>query len=501
MSNDLTGFLGSILMIVLFAGAASCSNANRADGQQQGQDVASLGQPCDASKYEGRCSGGVCVAGVCRVRCETDADCKGTICLKETSGVAGGCRLPSEQDCSTAKPCPAAPLECGLDATCRIPCTSERPCPRADLTCIEGACFGKLEDGASGWLCGGASPGDRSCEGQMVRVCDVGGLGWVHEQTCEDQACIQGACVGECVPGTAKCNGNALQKCDVEGQWGASEPCQHSACVSGGCVGICEPGATKCKGNTAKTCDAQGQWGGDVLCAGATPRCSAGACQACPGTAGPAMVVMTSSSLSYCIDSTEVTRDQYAAWLAGNPTTSGQDAWCAWNVDFTPSCEWPPGANGTHPVVCVDWCDAFAYCKAVGKRLCGEIGAGAAPIDEYADATTSQWFNACTSEGQNDYTFGDTYDGQSCNGKDKGIATTVAVGSLSTCQSSVSGYVGVYDLSGNVWEWEDSCSGGCRVRGGSFSYSTILGLRCDHSNVVDRSSRESDIGFRRCSDP
>jgi hypothetical protein len=41
--------------------------------------------------------------------------------------------------------------------------------------------------------------------------------------------------------------------------------------------------------------------------------------------------------------------------------------------------------------------------------------------------------------------------------------TTVETGSLSTCQPSVSGYAGVYDLSGNVWEWEDSVHvGGAR---------------------------------------
>jgi len=80
------------------------------------------------------------------------------------------------------------------------------------------------------------------------------------------------------------------------------------------------------------------------------------------------------------------------------------------------------------------------------------------------------------------------------------------VGSLSTCQSSVSGYEGVYDLSGNVWELEDSCNGQsgkadlCRIRVGSFlndSYS----LRCDLDISPGRDNSVISVGFRCCSDP
>ena len=48
-----------------------------------------------------------------------------------------------------------------------------------------------------------------------------------------------------------------------------------------------------------------------------------------------------------------------------------------------------------HPIVWVDWCDAYAYCKGVGKRLCGAIGGG--PVDfhtGYADTNQSQWYRA-----------------------------------------------------------------------------------------------------------
>ena len=205
----------------------------------------------------------------------------------------------------------------------------------------------------------------------------------------------------------------------------------------------------------------------------------------------------------YAIDATEVTRDQYAAWLATNPSTQGQPSYCSWNADFTPSCEWPPGANGNHPVVCVDWCDAYAYCAAVGKRLCGKIGGGANAYMDYDDATKSQWYNACTSGGQNVYPYGDTYSESACNGYGAGNNGTVPVGSMSGCESSVSGYTGVYDLSGNVWEWEDSCyeyvddTNWCGLRGGSFNYGGN-NLRCDDDYENPRNNQDDRIGFRCC---
>ena len=208
----------------------------------------------------------------------------------------------------------------------------------------------------------------------------------------------------------------------------------------------------------------------------------------------------------FCIDATAVTRSQYEAWLATNPSTVGQVSACTWNATYEPRCEWPPGSKGDHPVVCVDWCDAYAYCQAVGKRLCGKIGGGMNGYDDYSNASMSQWYAACTSGGVNEYPYGDTYSGTTCNGDEAGHGTTVPVASMSGCQSSVSGYAGVYDLSGNVWEWEDSCnvnSGNsdiCRLRGGSFDYDGFS-LRCVGVYVYGRDALSDSFGFRCCSSP
>ena len=69
-----------------------------------------------------------------------------------------------------------------------------------------------------------------------------------------------------------------------------------------------------------------------------------------------------------------------------------------------------------------------------------------------------------------------------------------------------SGYTGVYDLSGNVWEWEDSCDGqsgqndSCRLRGGSFNDGND-NLRCGDDNYDYRSGSYDFVGLRCCGPP
>jgi formylglycine-generating enzyme required for sulfatase activity len=219
---------------------------------------------------------------------------------------------------------------------------------------------------------------------------------------------------------------------------------------------------------------------------------------------------MVRQSGGYCIDRTEVTRGQYEAWLVTNPTTAGQDPRCSWNKTFTPpawcaavACQ---GADcGSHPQACVDWCDAFAYCKAVGKRLCGARAGGPVGFgDGYADANQSQWYNACTSGGVLAFPYGDSYDKARCNGSDFGLAMTVPTGSLTGCQSPEASNGGVFDLSGNVDEWEDACDGStgaadnCRLRGGSYD-TYYLGMDCNQDFSLRRDLITQTQGIRCCS--
>jgi hypothetical protein len=220
---------------------------------------------------------------------------------------------------------------------------------------------------------------------------------------------------------------------------------------------------------------------------------------------------------SYCVDRTEVTAAQYAAWLATNPSTAGQLPSCSWNNTFAPqasaginNCEnlalnYDPVGRNLRPVVCIDWCDAYAYCKAVGKRLCGAFGGGSVPASEVANAKNDEWFNACSAGGTKNYPYGATYDGARCNGLDYGQTGSIDVATANNC---VGGYAAIHDMSGNVAEWEDGCGASagagdpCPIRGGYFNSSDVPSnsAACSAAPTTARSRLSRQIGFRCCFD-
>lgn len=222
---------------------------------------------------------------------------------------------------------------------------------------------------------------------------------------------------------------------------------------------------------------------------------------------GPDMIRLPEG---FCIDKTEVTRGQYEAWLSTNPASSGQSSSCAGNDSYTPSCAWDPGSDQEMPVVCVDWCDAQAFCAAAGKRLCGAVGTGAAyELASYDDPAVSEWHAACTSGGKFGYSYGDDFNTDTCRDADADDYTTwgiVEVGSQPDCHSPDAAYSKTFDLSGNVAEWDNSCesddaTAGCRIRGGSYQHHAH-GTRCDMGRGLKwpRGRAVDAVGFRCCAD-
>jgi formylglycine-generating enzyme required for sulfatase activity len=211
----------------------------------------------------------------------------------------------------------------------------------------------------------------------------------------------------------------------------------------------------------------------------------------------------------FAIDATEVTRRQYEAWLATGPSTSDQPTACSWDSTFTPDEACMQSASvcqdagcGEHPQVCVDQCDAVAYCSAVGKRLCGRIGSGTGWYDP-DDAAQSQWQHACTSGGVNDFTYGNTPVAGACNDYLTLGMTTVPVGSLAGCQSPVMEYAGIFDLIGNVEEWENDSTteNGAddifQPRGLSFGIGAAMPM-CASDSYAKRNKAAEIRGFRCC---
>lgn len=281
----------------------------------------------------------------------------------------------------------------------------------------------------------------------------------------------------------------------------ASSPCspgEKDPCIGpGDCAGIrtCRDDskweACACTGGTGglgggsgsggqPTGGAAGDDAGPTTCAG---KCGTAGCGTCPK---PKTVL----AAGFDIDANEVTNAQYAAFLeVGYVSTSVPEC----NANVLQPIIWAPDAGADNrPVAHVDWCDAWAYCEWAGRRLCGKIGGGSNDFAEYKNPAASQWYEACSKGGTQNFPYGATYDDAACN---IGGTGTLDVGTTATCQG---GYPGLYDMSGNVWEWEDSCSGNlCRLRGGGFK---LTSGECD-ANVADkvRTYTEVDVGFRCCS--
>ncbi|NUQ74441.1 MAG: SUMF1/EgtB/PvdO family nonheme iron enzyme [Polyangiaceae bacterium] len=212
------------------------------------------------------------------------------------------------------------------------------------------------------------------------------------------------------------------------------------------------------------------------------------------------MVATKASPAAYCIDSTEVTRAQYSAFLDTGPELN-QPAPCDANDSFVPTVKWPPlPPQKDLPVVGVDFCDAAAFCAWAGKRLCGAVGGGTIDTAGADDPSKGQWINACGDGGAQKYPYGNEYDSGACNGFDYGAGKPVKVQNAGGCEG---GIPGIFDMSGNVREWEDACTGSdCRVRGGSFDSSGAADgeLPCGGQMVLGRLESDEFTGFRCCRD-
>jgi sulfatase modifying factor 1 len=461
----------SLLFVVLACAACSKNNSvtvNNKDDAGNLHGTLALGDACDAPNA---CAESLsCVFSFCRQTCATDSECEGgSVCFFD--GQVGGCRLPPENACGDGAACGDPLLTCGLDQSCRLACSAQKSCPRSDQQCIAGACVSTTESGydKSYGTCDPADQGKYLCAGTTLSSCDVGVPGKVVIGDCATpELCAQGA-------------NEKAAACPV--------------CGSGGAT-------SRCNGTNAETCNATHTGFDAVDCAQSTEH----QCNPADG-----------QCLSLSVDAHEVTRDDYAAKVSSFALGTGACSQKQSAADYAPdaTCLAKPdvcqgSACGAHPQVCVDWCDASAYCAAVGKHLCGRIGGGMVQKDLYDDAGTSEWMNACSSGGQYAFTFGawtGPSSGQACNGTLKGIGTTAPAGSLATCQSDIATYAGLFDLTGNVAEWENACdktessgssSDACRVRGGSYQSTDQASLGCNADRTLPRNGLASDVGFRCC---
>lgn len=213
----------------------------------------------------------------------------------------------------------------------------------------------------------------------------------------------------------------------------------------------------------------------------------------------------------FWIDENEVTQSQYDRFLDSNPAPQTEPP-CLGNTTYVPAgsagagetCRVNAGeriAGADRPVVCVDWCDAEAYCRWAGKSLCR---------DDYTNPgllSRSDWYAACANgTDESAYPYLGDFDPRACNGNQNPSSEcdgsqscgTRPVQNLLSCKNDE----GVFDLSGNAAEWTEACQSAeedstCEVRGGSFR-SDSQGLSCSLVRPYDRRTHDASIGFRCC---
>lgn len=240
----------------------------------------------------------------------------------------------------------------------------------------------------------------------------------------------------------------------------------------------------------------------------------------------------------FAIGTIEVTRRQYAEFVASTSYASQGGCYTPgdlndWASDLDPKASWrDPGFQQTedHPVVCVSWFDAQAYAEWLSKKT----------GHHYRLPTEIEWEYAARGGTASAYFWGeDIKHGCSyMNGGDTSLAkglpkfaektheyfrTGVQKSVLVPCEdghifTSAAGSFppnafGLFDVTGNAWEWAQDCGDGTppaadggpsgsageckrrRTRGGSWN-DWPVDLRSAVKKRLEPSFRRNDTGFR-----
>jgi len=222
---------------------------------------------------------------------------------------------------------------------------------------------------------------------------------------------------------------------------------------------------------------------------------------------------------AYCIDRTEVTVAAYAACVAAGACSAPPLTvnWSSYSGNearlFSQACN--GSDRPSHPINCVDWGQAAAYCAWTGGRLPTEAeweyaarGSDGRIHPWGSEPPSARRLNACGAEclaaARRDGT-----PRKALYDDDDGWPTTAPVGSYPEGASPF----GVLDMAGNVWEWtadwygpypeaaqtdpQGAATGTSRVsRGGSWTSGGAERARAADRDWLDPEIREAGLGFR-----
>ena len=186
-------------------------------------------------------------------------------------------------------------------------------------------------------------------------------------------------------------------------------------------------------------------------------------------------VKVLDASPSLWMDATEVTVGQFKKFLKSTDHQFDGELW-AKVYKYSPTDK--------HPMIYVSWFDATAYAKWSDKRLPTEA--------EWEFAARGGLVDKAFLWGDYEAVARDYANYKGMGGRDKWDKTTAPVGSFEP-----NGY-GLYDMSGNIWEWcqdwYDSNHDSRVLRGGSW-YVVTFGLRVAFRNV-SLPAYSAGLGFR-----
>ena len=222
---------------------------------------------------------------------------------------------------------------------------------------------------------------------------------------------------------------------------------------------------------------------------------------------------------AFCLDATEVTVGAYRACKSCEPAPGtvriegmNPNAVRFWS-------EYCNQSDATeHPLNCVEWAQASAYCEALGKRLPSEgewelaaRGSAARTYPWGETPPTRERVNACGAECSRMLSERLEKSGRPpwprMYSDDDAAPTTAAVGSRNAGATPL----GVMDLAGNVWEWTSSpycaydapdCGDSRRViRGGGWDTVESQDVRAARRLPSAPSARSWSVGFRCAKTP
>lgn len=368
-----------------------------------------------------------------------------------------------------------------------------------DGKCLEPACDDTDQNGSETDVdCGGSCP-----------TCDEG-QGCLVDSDCSSYLCTNSVCAASsCSDGVANggetdvdCGGPACSGCGINFNCIENSDCESTTCQDGACVlSFCNDGQLNgtesdidCGGADCTGCEGGQTCGADTDCLSQT--CSDGACTefSCPDE------MVRIGTRAACIDKYEAAvfqnedctgtqygldnNDDYPSGFPGNVASTDCTGTCQEvSVTEPTTTVYACSNSGVRPSANMTWFQARRACQNSGKKLC---------------KLPSEWLYSCQSGINNEYPYGNTYVQSQCNDGWRGVGRSEPGGTLGSCHGQ--GFAApIYDMSGNVWEWTNSCigSGQCFQAGGGYSDIDDY-LQCDHSLAAAANIGNQFTGFRCC---